>query len=67
MAVLLLLQWFSPRLLGDEIIFFSCLARLQLRNKLLMEAGGRLLIIVASHTVDLSPTPLSSVPIAQLQ
>lgn len=36
-----------------EIIFFSCLARLQLRNKLLMEARGRLLIIGASHPVDL--------------
>lgn len=39
-----------------EIIFFSCLARLQLRNKLLMEARGRLLIIEASHPVDLFPT-----------
>lgn len=39
-----------------EIIFSSCLARLQLRNKLLMEARGRLLIIGASHPVDLFPT-----------
>lgn len=58
---------FCPRLPGEEIIFFSCLARLQLRNKLLMEGRGRFLIMVASHTVDLSPALLSSVPIAQLQ
>lgn len=32
-----------------EIIFPSCLARLQLRNKLLVEARGRWLIIGASH------------------
>lgn len=50
-----------------EIIFFSCLARLQLRNKLLMEARGRLLIIGASHPVDLFPTLFSSFAIAQLQ
>ncbi len=50
-----------------EIIFFSCLARLQLRNKLLMEARGRLLIIGASHPVDLFPTLFCSFAIAQLQ
>lgn len=50
-----------------EMIFFSCLARLQLRNKLLMEARGRLLIIGASHPVDLFPTLFSSFAIAQLQ
>lgn len=50
-----------------EIIFFSCLSRLQLRNKLLMEARGRLPIIGASHPVDLFPTLFCSFAIAQLQ
>lgn len=36
-----------------KIIFPSCLARLQLRNKLLVEARRRLLIIEASHPDDL--------------
>ena len=36
-----------------KIIFPSCLARLQLRNKLLVEARRRLQIIEASHPYDL--------------
>lgn len=44
---------------GPKIIFSPCLARLQLRNKLLMEAKGRLLIAGSSHPVDLFPALFS--------